>query len=84
MVLLLTSFVMLSTLTSCGPSIVQGVKIAPTLLQPTPEPQKPKGDYMQDAAAEYVFGLKRSVASCNIDKETIAKITSPTVSASRP
>ena len=63
-------------LTSCArprPAIL----VSPVLLEPTETPKKPQGEYMQDAAAVYVLGLKKSVASCNSDKVAISKVVEP-------
>lgn len=77
MALLLMCFASLSIATSCSHRPAPGIDIAPALLERTGTPTKPRGDYMQDAAAEYVLGLKRAIAACNADKDTIAKIMKP-------
>lgn len=73
--LLLTFSVLLLTQTSCSSSPPRpAIKVSPHLLEATTTPSPPRGDYMQDAAAEYVLGLKRGIAACNADKAALASV----------
>lgn len=74
------SCVTLSLLTSCAHEGRPAIDVAPTLLARTETPTAPTGDYMQDEAAVYVLGLKKAVAQCNIDKDTLREVLKPLIS----